>query len=179
MGAGKYQPQAILIVSCNTTICGWTDPSIWCDEPLPLGQIIMLVFIKVLALLLLYMGHVFARNGCRQCTGTHILNFKDYATLVQVEEYLSGTLGKCATGHQYEVNSWTASDCSVTDSQCCKNWDILVRVWRYCGNGGSVFLDQSNVCDGNRCTLYDRLVLTCKQSVDCRSKCDCKACGCR
>lgn len=138
-------------------------------------QIFRLAFVC----LSLIFGTAVARNGCRQCTGSIKLNFKNYVSLYELSTYLDGSLGRCATGKQYDRTLIAEYGCMTANYEViCKNWNIGLKVWRYCGNGGKVSLRQDNVCVGNICVSLDQLELKCSKSVDCKETCDCDLCGC-
>lgn len=128
---------------------------------------------------MLVVGDVLAHNGCRQCTGEQLITFKDYVTLNEVRMYLKGTLNECATGGQYEIDDAFSIYCLEGGSEyTCKDWNIGLKVWRYCGNGSKVRLRQNNLCIANICVELDNLILDCTKSVECHGKCDCRQCGC-
>lgn len=141
------------------------------------ARMLQLLKIALVCLALLICPAV-TRNGCRQCTGDHILNFKDFVNIGQVKTFVYATLGKCATGNNYEVKGWNSWDCQVGDITSCRTWMINYQIWRYCGNGGKVFLDNGLRCIGDLCVLDDRLRLLCHKSVDCVGNCNCSECGC-
>lgn len=133
----------------------------------------------VILLLSLFTGFAAARNGCRQCDGSLNLVFKNYLTLYEVNTYLAGTIGRCATAKQYELRRMSEKEC-INDATeyACKTWTLGIKAWRYCGNGGKVLVRRDNVCIGNLCAGMEQLVMRCTKSVDCAEKCDCDECGC-
>lgn len=152
------------------------------------------MYISVTALVAVFWGFVVARNGCRQCTGTHSIRFNGYANELQATSFLHATLGSCATGNDLESLVILATECTLpcieaqyspTKRKClkygplaCKAWEFDLTVWRYCGNGGAVSVTKGN---HNIDTWYveeDTLQLTCVKSVECRGTCHCNQCGC-
>lgn len=146
---------------------------------MPLHTLIikMFKFFKLaIVFLSLYAGHAAAKNSCRQCTGTSELGFTSFVTADQVKSYLGATLGKCATGGEYDLIPWNKSSCSPTNANSCKIWLVDHQIWRYCGNGGEVKLYRSNISAAGVTADYDKFDLLCTKSVECHGTCDCAAC---
>lgn len=133
----------------------------------------------LLCALLLVSGTV-ARNSCRQCTGTYTMDFVEFRSYSDVQKYLQEVLGICATGRQFEITSTSVSDCFTgsTSIAVCKTWILGVRVWRFCGNGPTVYLNRQNICSTLYCTSTEVLNLKCTKSVGCANRCNSKLCGC-
>lgn len=160
----------------------------------------------ILVLFLVSFGY--GRNGCRQCTGEKAVTIMDYVTEAQALLYVRASFGNCATGNEYEFTGSVhnncetrclknprnpSAPCSYPKEPLCKNWVFSMTIWRYCGNGGEVYLrkvDQGSFdprvhrprpnypCFNGLCAYQDDLHLECTKSVDCHGKCDCPACVC-
>lgn len=148
----------------------------------------MLVLVSLLVTLTL------GKNGCRQCIGSQQIGFDYFNTRENALAFFRASLGNCATGSDYEIQSVEPSVClrecasgsgGAQLSECteykdtkCRAWLFKVKVWRYCGNGPSVSLKKGKYCIGSKCVTGDTLELQCKNSVDCMAACNCKKCGC-
>lgn len=133
----------------------------------------------VFVLFSLFSGVAIARNGCRQCHGNQVVLFTDYMSYEDFRNYVTGTVGLCATGDQYSMDQISSSNCiSKGGVSACKEWRASYQVWRYCGNGGKLDLRRVGICVGNVCGVDDQLSMSCVKSVDCASKCHCILCGC-
>lgn len=120
-----------------------------------------------------------ARKSCRQCFGSLEIHFGDYTTLDNVQTYVAGTFGMCATGRQYGMTSYTFDECiTKNNAQACKTWNLKYDAWRYCGNGGKVDYKRIGFCSGDVCADEDRLYMKCVKSVECVGDCKCSQCGC-
>lgn len=134
------------------------------------------VFFLVLSL---FIDLAVAKNPCRQCNADLVIHFKDHMSYSNVAKYVAGTLGKCATGAQYDMTKTFPSDCQIINNeQACRTWEIYYYVWRYCGNGGIVNLKRTGFCSGDVCAIDDRLYMKCVKSVQCAGTCNCSECGC-
>lgn len=124
----------------------------------------------VLAFLSLYAGVTSARYGCRQCKGIQTITFatainKDQATL-----FMRSSLGECATGNnEYLI---------LSVAQEGNTWTFGLKIWRYCGNGGSNYVDKGKHSIGGITATADERDLDCFYSVECHGTCHCDQCGC-
>lgn len=133
-----------------------------------------------------------ADNSCRQCTGSQLLVFSKEVLENDAINFFETRFNKCATGPDYEITSTSYSGCHCTDPDkvppykncaqvgltACTVYVFNLNVWRYCGNGGTVDFTKPSYCDGAICVTKDNLNLTCNRSVQCKSPCVCKDCGC-
>lgn len=139
-------------------------------------SVIRLTFI----LLSLFAGRSAAYNGCRQCYGSLEVNFQTQVTQAQATNFMSSNLEGCATGNQIAILGYSnpTNDCAVGASPPrCKIWNISMRVWRYCGNGGVLKVNKVLQCFNNICSNFLNLDMTCTKSVGCIGKCDAAACS--
>lgn len=147
------------------------------------------VFTYISLLLSLLAGVAATKNSCRQCLGQQHLTFDHYVPIQVAEAYWKASIGTCATGGEHEVRASLSTDCikpciQFVGGKCvrwsyeCKNWDFTLKIWRYCGNGGSVELRKANHCADSICTTEDHLTLACSPSVECHGNCRCSECGC-
>lgn len=140
----------------------------------------------------LSLDQVSARNGCRQCTGVQRITFKTGLLKSDALKFFNGSFLPCATGNNYQLDGVTGTDCElrcideypglvprcVLYGLFCKVWSINMRVWRYCGNGGSVHLERGSHALKEITSETDTLSLTCTKSVQCQWNCHCDQCGC-
>lgn len=147
---------------------------------------------QVVTLLALFSGEAVAKRGCRQCKGTHHAVFTGYAGESEALAFFRNSLGKCATGGDYEILDIVPKSCvdpcpeSIRREKNCVNrgtdmcmeYILYYTVWRFCGNGPSVFINRGNHCSAGLCSSTDILSLTCNLSVGCNEECDCKKCAC-
>lgn len=139
----------------------------------------MLNIIKVLVVLVsLFAGSLAGKNSCRQCVGNYNLQFPNYVSRAQATSFMKTSMGSCATGNDYNIVDVGPGDCAGGNKNLCRVWVFNLRVWRYCGNGGSVDLKKTNHGIGSLVASLDELSLTCTQSVECRGSCNCAECGC-
>lgn len=140
----------------------------------------MLPFLKALTILIFFfLEQATSLKSCRQCSGAERITFNTYVSYDQSLAFFRTSLGGCATGNDYLVLVSYFSDCmSHTGPPLCKYWVYVVKIWRYCGNGGRVSLDKGIHCSDNLCAIYDNLSLSCTKSVECRGECTCAQCGC-
>lgn len=154
----------------------------------------MLILIRLVILTLpIFLGRALSGNSCRQCSGTHTLSFPNFVTEDNGLAFVEYSLGNCVTGYDYYVEKTEKRNCqtpcmSISGSpghQClqyapleCKDWIFHLKIWRYCGNGGSVNLPKGHNCSPAVCADVDTLTLNCNKSVGCKGNCDCKKCGC-
>lgn len=127
-------------------------------------------------LVVLCVGPVWGRNGCRQCVGFQRITFGDFTDVLTATAFFRSSLGGCATGNQYDLLASVGNSCSSSNN--CKNWEFKVEIWRYCGNGGNGSRAQGHHCIDKVCALYDTLSVSCTKSVDCNTKCYCDVCQC-
>lgn len=120
-------------------------------------------------------GFTVGRNGCRQCGGKQSIYFTRAAAPLEAYAFFQSSLGRCATGNQYQVDVIVPDDC---DSLLCKSYVFYLKIWRYCGNGGTVDLKRTDHCIAGLCAATDDLNLSCRNSVDCKGTCNCAQCGC-
>lgn len=152
---------------------------------------LMITFTKLLVVLTTLLAVRAGKNSCRQCVGSQSLLFNAYTHPIDALNLFESSLGSCATGKDYEVTSVVEDNCTepcldpVPYRECrnrapkvCKKYTFNLKVWRYCGNGGSVSLRKTNHCSAGVCSASDYLSLTCYQSVECRGDCNCAQCGC-
>lgn len=141
-----------------------------------------------------FAGLALCARSCRQCTGSQTISFDNYITGPQAEAFFKASIGNCATGADFEIQSTLSSVCQTSCAvkqvdpnrticvtqgpQVCKVWTFDVKAWRYCGNGRSVKLNKGRHCIGSLCAASDNLDLNCVRSVHCRGDCDCNKCGC-
>lgn len=141
-----------------------------------------------------FAGHAMGLNGCRQCTGTKIIIFNNPVSEDQAMEFFKTSLGNCATGDDYDAYRGVAEGCQLPcvrpvvgprTTSCaqfgpvrCPKWTFTLKMWRYCGNGGSVTLNKSDHCSAGVCAISDNLRLVCTRSVRCLGDCNCAECGC-
>lgn len=151
-------------------------------------------FRTVCILIPFFAGLVLSGKSCRQCTGSQTLSFDNYISESQAVAFFKASIGNCATGGDFEIQSTLSSICEISciteqvepkttfcvnrGPQVCKVWTFGVKAWRYCGNGRAVKLNKGKHCIGHLCAASDNLDLNCVQSVNCRGDCDCKKCGC-
>lgn len=126
----------------------------------------------------IYLGGATAKNGCRQCIGTHNLSFNTQASLDQVTPFIDLALKDCATGNQWELYSiFGLEQCDPKlERKLCKVWRISTTVWRYCGNGEDAFRSKPATCINNVCSVQNTAKLGCYKSVECAAKCEPKDC---
>lgn len=114
-------------------------------------------------------GLVAGRFGCRLCSGHQIINFDSDVNEAQATTFFVNSLGKCATGNDYEILKIESKG---------RVWTFHINVWRYCGNGASNFVERGKHTIGTLTALSDGRALKCTKSVTCSGKCDCPLCGC-
>lgn len=142
-------------------------------------------------LLLLLAGLTTGKNSCRQCIGAQRITFETHISLDLATTFFKRSIGNCATGGELEIHrvekydcrapcisEMPNGDCGVSGPSICTEYNFKIRVWRYCGNGGSLVLNKGTHCIDNECARTDDLGLTCYLSVGCKGKCDCKNCKC-
>lgn len=137
-------------------------------------------------LILIFVGLVLGgEDSCRQCQGTQSIAFDTYTSPAAAEQFFRFSIGYCATGEDYWIDLVEKKDCTIQytkgstlGSFVCLNYVFHIRVWRYCGNGGTVELPKFDHCQGKLCASTDNLNMKCHKSVHCRSDCNCDACGC-
>lgn len=129
------------------------------------------------------------RNSCRQCQGVQRLSFDYYTREDVATNFWKASIGNCATGAELDVIGKLNTDCrgycvEWSDDECvkfidiCKNWFFTLKIWRYCGNGGSVNMNKGKHCINNICATQDNFSFSCSHSVDCHGDCHCDQCGC-
>lgn len=134
-------------------------------------------FTRLFALLVALAGIALAADSCRQCSGFILIIFKERYNLDNINYFLGGTLAKCATGGQYDVIGYSTSDCVTNQGHSlCAIWRIELKTWRYCGNGGLVYLSKTDRCVGSVCAQDERLSLSCNRSCWCRGRCNINEC---
>lgn len=156
----------------------------------------MLNFHILLALLHISVGLAASHNSCRQCMGNQAITFKTRVSQDSATSFFKASLGSCATGNDYYVQLVEPSDCLIPcvveaidnnkrrycqkfGEKVCLTYKFNIRVWRYCGNGGSVTLNKGAHCSiQGFCVASDSLSLSCNRSVQCRGDCTCSNCGC-
>lgn len=144
----------------------------------------MLSGVKVLFALVSFFGIVaLARDGCRQCSGTRLIVFKDYTLQHDAMKFVKDSLTDCATGLDYKIDEVNPTDCCVTadcttpgNPSLCKSYEFTMTVWRYCGNGAQVVYFKPDKCVGLTCSIKNRLSFTCTKSVECWNACDIEVC---
>lgn len=136
----------------------------------------MVSFLRVaIAFWGLTVSSVFARNGCRQCSGIFLKVFASAVTEGQARDYLKSKLSNCATGDQYAVTKVVQNTCT---GNTCKVWNLSIDVYRYCGNGPTVGYSLNPYCKFGKCFYGEVLQLQCTKSVDCAATCHCEQCHC-
>lgn len=150
-------------------------------------------FFKYLYLLVCVFAElVTCHNSCRQCGGSKRITFARQVTRDEAVAFAKASIGACATGAELEIGEVESSDCTAPctswvhwPDQCgayghmaCFNYVITVKVWRYCGNGGTVNLKSTQHCIGGLCAKTEELDLYCHKSVECHGECNCVQCGC-
>lgn len=131
----------------------------------------MLHALKIIfAFLSLYAGLASARYGCRQCKGEQTITFSKAVNKDQAIQFCRNSLGACATGNnEYDI---------LKVAQQGNTWTIGLRIWRYCGNGGSNFVDKGQHTINGITATSDTRDLDCFYSVNCHGTCHCNQCGC-
>lgn len=132
----------------------------------------MLFVNTILLIISVFTANALAAKSCRQCSGTIGATFKDFALKDEATAWVKGRIGNCAGGDKIDILGYSnpLQDCNA--AQKCKSWKIDVKVWRYCGNGGTVDVYKTNQCVFKTCSVNDRLQMTCHPSVECKSLCD-------
>lgn len=105
---------------------------------------------------------------CRQCLGKQVITFNKSVNKQQAIDFFKSSLGDCATGNEYDILGVTQNN---------KTWTIQLKIWRYCGTGGSNFVGKGAHCINDVCVSQDYRVLTCWKTVNCHDECDFTACG--
>lgn len=105
---------------------------------------------------------------CRQCQGTQTITFKTDVNAAQAVKFLQYSLGGCATAYDFDIQNIVKNG---------RVWTFTVKVWRYCGSGGSNYVERGARCLDDICVTADRHVLTCNKTVACRGECDPIFCG--
>lgn len=133
---------------------------------------------SILLLVAIFAGLAVSRDGCRQCIGHQKITFGTAATELDATNFFKKSLSGCASNGEMIIKSVTPGDCSTYKGfQVCKSWDFYIFIWRYCGNGGSNFVDKGAHCIDGVCSSTDIRTLTCNRSVECRSDCSKYNCG--
>lgn len=144
-------------------------------------------FKTVLILLSILAGLSVARNGCRQCIGYQKIFFGNYVTYEQALGFFRSSIGACATGNQYIIDSVQKDECMLPcldvvqepnitfcrnfKEEVCRYYTFNIKVWRYCGNGGKALLSKGYHHIDNVYASADDLNMTCYRSVDCVGTC--------
>lgn len=131
------------------------------------------------------------RRGCRQCYGTHEVSFSAPGVKENAMAFMRNSIINCATGGDYDMLTIRGEECETlcrtfnSQLQCvepgalaCKRWVANLKVWRYCGNGGSLVFNRAPHTWAGLTSYEDTLDLTCYASVYCIGKCNCDHCGC-
>lgn len=130
----------------------------------------MFQLIKILVVSIsLYLSIASGVSTCRQCHGPQIITFVDNVPQVQALEFFRASLGECAINGDYEVLKVT---------QNFKTWTFDLQIWRYCGTGGSNYVDKGAHCIAGVCAASDKRRLICPHSVECHGTCHKEWCGC-
>lgn len=155
----------------------------------------MLNIPQILCVLIgLFATNAIGANSCRLCTGHQIMVFDHQVGQDAVAAFFKTSIGNCFTGNDYQLELIETQDClnpclmieqDGNVKKCikygdkiCRQWKFILKVWRYCGNGGAVTLHRTNLCSNGLCAPTVNLDLTCNASVQCRSTCNCAQCGC-
>lgn len=105
---------------------------------------------------------------CRQCHGFQTITFVNKVTTAQATNFMKKSLGSCATGGDYAISSITQDGLKFT---------FGLQIWRYCGTGGSNWVNKKDHCIDKICSVADSRRLTCTKSVKCGYSSDCYSCG--
>lgn len=143
----------------------------------------------MIALIYIFAGRVTGKNDCRACLGYQRVYFDYYVSEEVASTFWKASTGPCMTGNDFNLLGTQTEECMQICTQkvgdrCvkmengCKSWNFNLKIWRYCGNGGSVKLTKGKHCAGGICADQDTLTLTCNPSVDCHGDCNCRQCGC-
>lgn len=130
----------------------------------------------VLALATLCAG---ASNSCRQCFGEAVISFKTFISEDDASTFVQKQINQCATGGEFGFEPTRQIGCKYFgDTKKCISYIYKISAWRYCGNGGSVYVDWSGRYAYSVQALSAQMDLHCKQSVRCHGDCKCSECGC-
>lgn len=105
---------------------------------------------------------------CRQCKGKQTLTFKSDVHAGEALDFLVYSFQGCATGYDYTI---------LNIVQTGRTWVYDLIIWRYCGTGGSSYVNRGPRCYNKICTSEDVRTLTCTRTVKCKSECDYPWCG--
>lgn len=106
--------------------------------------------------------------ACRQCHGPQTIIFVNAVTTAQATDFMKKSLGPCATDNDYTITGITQTGLKFV-------FDL--KVWRYCGVGGSNFVNRGAHCIDKICTTADTRGLACTKTVECGMTYDCRSCN--
>lgn len=130
-----------------------------------MGGVHKTLIILILGLLELVVG----LKGCRQCHGKQYITFTEPVSQYEATQFLRYSLGQCATGKNYNI---------VKATKDGNTWTFDLQIWRYCGNGGSNYVDKGGSSFSGLTSVSDKRALICTKSVECGRECLCSLCGC-